>query len=227
MTVDSRLRSLLALARQISGSVPCDEVGCRTGCEPGHGTNELLLLPGEREYIEERLDEPLKFDKREYPGLGEITVQSEPCPYLTDDHLCSIYAERPLDCRTYPLILHVGHVSRDNVRMRFAIDPACPASEHPETKRHASRWVEWWMRAEAFIRDHTDWLLGPWEDFDLGPGCDAYDRIAKEGEEILRDMPATEGEREDRGKCSRRPRLVEIGKPPRGATPPRRTSSTI
>lgn len=33
---------------------------------------------------------------------GDFVVQSRPCPFLGADNLCSIYEERPSDCRRFP-----------------------------------------------------------------------------------------------------------------------------
>ena len=33
---------------------------------------------------------------------GDYVVKSSPCPFLGDDNFCSIYADRPSDCRRFP-----------------------------------------------------------------------------------------------------------------------------
>lgn len=33
---------------------------------------------------------------------GDYVLQSKPCPFLGEDNLCSIYEERPSDCRRFP-----------------------------------------------------------------------------------------------------------------------------
>lgn len=33
---------------------------------------------------------------------GDYVLQSKPCPFLGEDNMCSIYEERPSDCRRFP-----------------------------------------------------------------------------------------------------------------------------
>jgi hypothetical protein len=35
-------------------------------------------------------------------GDGDFVVQSSPCPFLGTDNFCTIYEDRPSDCRRYP-----------------------------------------------------------------------------------------------------------------------------
>ncbi|MFZ9718140.1 MAG: YkgJ family cysteine cluster protein [Chitinophagaceae bacterium] len=43
------------------------------------------------------IDTYLKLDEE-----GDYVVKSSPCPFLGEDHRCSIYEERPSDCRRFP-----------------------------------------------------------------------------------------------------------------------------
>lgn len=45
----------------------------------------------------EFIDKYLKVDEE-----GDFVVKSTPCPFLGADNFCSIYEERPSDCRRFP-----------------------------------------------------------------------------------------------------------------------------
>jgi Fe-S-cluster containining protein len=45
----------------------------------------------------EFIDKYLKVDED-----GDFVVKSTPCPFLGSDNLCTIYEERPSDCRRFP-----------------------------------------------------------------------------------------------------------------------------
>lgn len=56
---------------------------------------------------------------------GDFVLKTAPCPFLDQDNLCRIYADRPAACREYP------HTNRKNMReimdLTFRNTLVCPA----------------------------------------------------------------------------------------------------
>ena len=98
---------------------------CHKTCEPGpdnaHGEN-LVLLPGEDEYLRKRLKENgLEYKWGNTPPV--VVRLKESCPYH-EKGVCSIHDHRPFTCRSYPLRCHkTGEMS---LAVFFAL--GCPAS---------------------------------------------------------------------------------------------------
>lgn len=99
--VDARkaLRQLPDLHEQATEAVNC--LNCATCCKnysPRFKTPDIkriskLLRLKESAFIEQylRLDED-----------GDYVTKSSPCPFLGADNACSIYEDRPSDCRRFP-----------------------------------------------------------------------------------------------------------------------------
>ena len=56
---------------------------------------------------------------------GDFVVQSSPCPFLGPDHFCSIYEDRPSDCRRYPYTDEDVLLKRVSLTLKNAT--VCPA----------------------------------------------------------------------------------------------------
>ena len=56
---------------------------------------------------------------------GDFVVKSSPCPFLGDDNACSIYEDRPSDCRRYPYTDEDVLLKRVNLTLKNAV--VCPA----------------------------------------------------------------------------------------------------
>ena len=66
----------------------------------------IVVLPEEHKAIVERTHRPNAFVKE---STGFFTIKKapgEPCPFLTEERLCSVYDIRPIDCRSWPLTLN-------------------------------------------------------------------------------------------------------------------------
>ncbi len=59
---------------------------------------------------------------------GDFVVQSSPCPFLGDDNYCSIYEDRPSDCRRYPYTDEDVLLKRVPLTLKNAT--VCPAVFH-------------------------------------------------------------------------------------------------
>lgn len=56
---------------------------------------------------------------------GDFVVQSSPCPFLGPDNYCSIYEDRPSDCRRYPYTDEDVLLKRVSLTLKNAT--VCPA----------------------------------------------------------------------------------------------------
>lgn len=66
------------------------------------------------------VDRYLKLD-----GDGDYVVKSTPCPFIGTDNACSIYEDRPSDCRRYPYTDEDVLLKRVNLTLKNAT--VCPA----------------------------------------------------------------------------------------------------
>ena len=79
----------------------------------------------------DRLAERLKIPREDfiakylngYNSGEEHYYKLTPCPFLVDD-VCTVYADRPDDCRSYPSIQRAGFVS--NLDLAFSSCSVCP-----------------------------------------------------------------------------------------------------
>ena len=59
---------------------------------------------------------------------GDFVVQSSPCPFIGSDNYCSIYEDRPSDCRRYPYTDEDVLLKRTALTLKNAT--VCPAVFH-------------------------------------------------------------------------------------------------
>ncbi len=59
---------------------------------------------------------------------GDFVVQHSPCPFLGEDNACSIYDDRPSDCRRYPYTDEDVLLKRPALTLKNAT--ICPAVFH-------------------------------------------------------------------------------------------------
>jgi Fe-S-cluster containining protein len=57
---------------------------------------------------------------------GDYVVQRSPCPFLGDGNMCSIYEDRPSDCRRYPYTDEDTLLKRVDLTLKNAT--VCPAA---------------------------------------------------------------------------------------------------
>lgn len=108
---------------------PCLEHGCAACCYD----TEMLLAEEDIRRLEatgRRREEFVERDEQGYAGLRNVTREDgrRHCVFLVDDR-CSVYADRPQGCRSYPLTLSADalRVVRDvdcPWRAEFPMDPA-------------------------------------------------------------------------------------------------------
>lgn len=56
---------------------------------------------------------------------GDFVLQKSPCPFIGDDNFCSIYEDRPSDCRRYPYTNEDVLLKRVSLTLKNAT--VCPA----------------------------------------------------------------------------------------------------
>ncbi len=57
---------------------------------------------------------------------GDYVLQSQPCPFLGADHFCSIYEDRPSDCRRFPYTDEDVFIKRQALTLKNT--SFCPAA---------------------------------------------------------------------------------------------------
>jgi len=161
----------------------CDSFTCQDTCEPGktnkHGEN-LLLFPGEFEYIAERIGEEPKWQRHSGYGVGMVPP-GEACPYWVEGK-CAIFENRPIRCRSYPLLAS----REDENTLRIYSSLQCPkaaatvgASLYND---HYQAWFSVWKSLASIITDERWWTSfkqiipgGSIHLFDyVGPGVSEY-----------------------------------------------------
>lgn len=77
-------------------------------------------------------------------GLRPVPEKRFACPFLAEDG-CSVYADRPSSCRSYPLI-RLASRSRQtgNITVRYVLfrEPHCRGWESPEKRGSVAEWLE-------------------------------------------------------------------------------------
>lgn len=103
-------------------STPCIEKGCAVCC---HDT-AMPLTPSDVLRIATRTGQHPDAFSREAEGIRIlINTAAGACTLLGPDDLCTVYADRPIGCRTYPLILDAEDAA--------FLDELCPhRAEFPE-----------------------------------------------------------------------------------------------
>lgn len=93
------LRQLPDLHEEASAAVDCLQcANCCKNYSPRFKTPDIKRISkhlGLRESV--FIDTYLRVDED-----GDFVVKSSPCPFLGADNYCSIYDERPSDCRRFP-----------------------------------------------------------------------------------------------------------------------------
>lgn len=97
------------------------------------------LLPGEAQYIADRVGEPLESFRNRY--LDGVEMDGEVidlikcvarCPFLdAGDHSCAIRPFKPILCLIHPLVFEPNDQG-----WRFFVHDACPLSERAETRAY-------------------------------------------------------------------------------------------
>lgn len=109
------------------------KIGCKISCstqpcEPSEDKiRTVVLLPAEREYLERRLGEKLRFLEKSVKA-----VNGTPCPYKVEGR-CTLGPNgsmRPFACRTFPI-----HFSQEDVRaISFYLNTHCLLVRDPTKK---------------------------------------------------------------------------------------------
>ncbi len=59
---------------------------------------------------------------------GDYVTKNHPCPFLGADNYCSIYEDRPSDCRRFPYTDEDVFVKRKNITLKNVT--FCPIANH-------------------------------------------------------------------------------------------------
>lgn len=77
-------------------------------------------------------------------GLKPVAEKRFACPFLAEDG-CTVYADRPSSCRSYPLIRMASRSRQTGeitVRYAFFREPHCRGWESPEKRVSVAEWLE-------------------------------------------------------------------------------------
>lgn len=126
---------------------------CHKTCEPGednrHGEN-LFLLPGENDYLRERLSaEGIEYQWTNTPVA--VTLNSS-CPYHQNG-VCTIHDLRPFTCRSYPLRCHRIGEHSISVWSAMGCPYNCPTPESLREDEHHKRWIGAWKAVMPYLSD--------------------------------------------------------------------------
>lgn len=84
----------------------------------------------------------------------------KPCPFLSPEGMCTIYENRPLDCRLWPVMVYIDFKSREKV---VYLDMDCPAVREGKIPREL---VEKIVNELKKLKLDERWLekytLAPW-----------------------------------------------------------------
>ena len=95
--------------RVVSGEIECRECGnCCKAFRPTLRAGDVQRLAGR--FNIEKGDFVARY-LREYGDGREYSFRATPCPFLADNQ-CTVYADRPKECRSYPDLHRPGFVSR-------------------------------------------------------------------------------------------------------------------
>ncbi len=127
---------------------------CAKTCEPGpdntHGEN-LILLPGEAEYLKSRFAERGLEWKWESDGPVVVGL-SKTCPYHVD-RVCTIHDLRPFTCRSYPLRCH--RVGKKSLAVFSAMGCPFKVADPDQLMQdwHHRTWVGAWKAVMPYLDD--------------------------------------------------------------------------
>ena len=141
---------LFEKAYKITDSYPLDCTICpQRMCED---QESVMLLPYENEYIKEKLN--LKKLPFRTIKVGDEKIGFEsykvPCPcYNKKSKKCGVYIARPIDCRTYPVVIYFTKTGK----MRFGLaDEYCPvAKKKLVSKEYISIMKKVWKMFENLL----------------------------------------------------------------------------
>jgi len=93
------LKELPALHEEATAKVDCLQCArCCKSYSPRFKTTDIKRISKHLKMRESVfIDTYLRLDEE-----GDYVVKSSPCPFLGSDNHCSIYEERPSDCRRFP-----------------------------------------------------------------------------------------------------------------------------
>lgn len=117
----------------------------------------VVLLPFEMEYMIEKLGVspaifrvwPVEMADGLYGNIGLLDL-SKPCPFLQPDFRCGIYENRPLDCRTFPLLPYLTQAGQ----LAWEYGQNCPSLERLNPAFTAQMKEIW---ADLFPALPADW----------------------------------------------------------------------
>ena len=117
------LKKLPDLHEKAFGEVDClDCANCCKNYSPRFKTPDIKRISkvlGMRE--SEMIETYLTIDEE-----GDYVLRSKPCPFLGTDNRCSIYADRPSDCRRFPYTDEDVFVKRQALTLKNT--SFCPAA---------------------------------------------------------------------------------------------------
>ncbi len=117
------LKKLPDLHEKAFGEVDClDCANCCKNYSPRFKTPDIKRISkvlGMRE--SEMIETYLTIDEE-----GDYVLKSKPCPFLGTDNRCSIYTERPSDCRRFPYTDEDVFVKRQALTLKNT--SFCPAA---------------------------------------------------------------------------------------------------
>jgi Fe-S-cluster containining protein len=116
------LRALPELHEQAFSKIDCLQCGnCCKNYSPRFKQPDIKRIAKRLRMKEgDLIQNYLKLD-----GEGDFVVRSSPCPFLGEDNYCSIYEDRPSDCRRYPYTDEDVLVKRVALTLKNAT--VCPA----------------------------------------------------------------------------------------------------
>lgn len=116
----------------------------------------VLLADEEHRFREEsfQVDTPLG------PVRAIGSRDGKPCPFLGEDGLCTVYPQRPFDCRLWPILLYYDFATGEKV---VYLDLECPAVAEGRIGRE---FIEKVTKVLQEVEIDVTWLkkytLAPW-----------------------------------------------------------------
>jgi Fe-S-cluster containining protein len=116
------LRALPELHEQAFEKVDCLQcAACCKNYSPRFKTTDIKRISRVLKMRESAfIDTYLNLDKE-----GDFVVKSSPCPFLGADNFCSIYEDRPSDCRRFPYTDEDVVIKRQQLTLKNST--FCPA----------------------------------------------------------------------------------------------------